>query len=176
MTDATGGGNRPYRPVIRSPSAGLPEAVRKIPLYVSLWLFGLLMLRIFTLNVSGSMPLGLYMRLPPFEISTGDLVELDNPLLPGLWNVNVRSGLLKRVTDISSDGLYYVRGEDPYSYDSRFYGWVGEEYITHKVLAIWQYGGKSEKSHVKKGRNDVPKISFGNEEEIYYSPDKDIYR
>lgn len=111
--------------------------VRAGPRYAALFIFGVLMLRIFTMNVSASMPPGIYMRLPPVGIEKGDLIEFDNPMNSDMWGVGVRHGLLKRVTDISEDGMYYVLGEHPLSYDSRYYGWIGKEYVKHKIWQIW---------------------------------------
>lgn len=113
------------------------RAVRAGPWYVALYIFGILMLRVFTINTSASMPYGIYMRLPAIGIEKGDLIEFDNPMNQNMWGVNVRHGLLKRVTDINEDGMYYVLGEHPLSYDSRYYGWIGKEYIKHKIWRIW---------------------------------------
>lgn len=96
-----------------------------------------ILVKLFPINYTASMPFGLYMRLPAWNIEEGDLVELDNPLDASAWGVHTRHGLLKRVDHINEDGTYYVLGEDEYSYDSRWFGAVGKEYIKSKLIPVW---------------------------------------
>ena len=85
-------------------------------------------------NGTPSMPYGWYVRLPAGNIQVGDLVELDNPFR-GLYGVEAERGLVKRVSSIEGD-LYEVRGEHPLSYDSRFFGLIGKEYIRHRLIPL----------------------------------------
>lgn len=95
------------------------------------------LVKVFPINYTASMPFGLYMRLPAWNIKEGDLVEVDNPLDSSKWGVYHRHGLLKRVDHINEDGTYYVLGEDEYSYDSRYFGAVGKEYLKSKLIPLW---------------------------------------
>lgn len=95
------------------------------------------LVRVFPINYTASMPFGLYMRLPAWNIKEGDLVEVDNPLDSSAWGVYNRHGLLKQVDHINEDGTYYVLGENEYSYDSRYFGAVGKEYIKSKLIPLW---------------------------------------
>lgn len=88
-------------------------------------------------NHTESMPYGWYLRLPARNIEVGDLVEMDNPFYR-VFGVEAESGLLKRVTGIE-DGLYMVRGEHVLSYDSRLFGLIGEEYISHRLIPLWTF-------------------------------------
>lgn len=97
----------------------------------------LTLIRVFPVNYTASMPFGLYMRLPAWNIKEGDLVEVDNPLDSSAWGVYSRHGLLKQVDHINEDGTYYVLGENEYSYDSRYFGAVGKEYIKSKLIPLW---------------------------------------
>lgn len=96
----------------------------------------LLAFRFFPLNVTPSMPFGVYLRLPAIGIGEGDYVSLDNPLATGAFGVQIRTGILKRVESITDEGLYVVRGEHELSYDSRYYGAIGKEYIRNKLLPL----------------------------------------
>ena len=95
------------------------------------------LVRVFPVNYTASMPFGLYMRLPAWNIKEGDLVEVDNPLDSSKWGVYNRHGLLKQVDHINEDGTFYVLGESEYSYDSRYFGAVGKEYIKSKLIPLW---------------------------------------
>ena len=96
----------------------------------------LLLFHLFPLNVTASMPFGVYMRLPAIGIKEGDYVSLDNPLAIGAFGVKVLTGILKRVESITDEGLYVVKGEHEYSYDSRYYGAIGGEYIRNRLLPL----------------------------------------
>lgn len=86
-------------------------------------------------NTSPSMPLGWYLRLPAWNIRVGDLIEFDNPLSQGSFGVELTTGIFKRVESIE-DGMYRVVGDDIRSYDSRFYGLLGKEYVRHKLVPL----------------------------------------
>ena len=110
---------------------------KKLIIFVLLTSTVLLLIRCFPLNVTASMPYGLYMRLPPWNIKEGDLVELDNPMDSSSLGVYVQHGLLKKVDHINEDGTYYVLGEHELSYDSRYFGAIEKKYITSKIIPIW---------------------------------------
>lgn len=96
------------------------------------------LVKLFPINITASMPYGLYMRLPAWNIKEGDLVELDNPMEDSSHlGVYVRHGLLKRVERINEDGTYYVLGESELSYDSRYFGDVEKKYIKSRLIPIW---------------------------------------
>lgn len=115
------------------------KVVRKLIFAVAGMVFVMLLFHFFPINVTASMPYGIYMRLPAWWIDEGDYVELDNPLAPGTFGVYTRSGLLKRVESITPDGLYVVKGDHPYSYDSRYFGAVGRDYIKHRVVPVFTF-------------------------------------
>lgn len=97
----------------------------------------LALVRLFPINTTASMPYGVYMRLPAWNIKEGDLVELDNPIDSSYLGVYDKHGLLKRVDHINEDGTYYVLGEHELSYDSRYFGSVDKSYIKSKLIPIW---------------------------------------
>ena len=99
----------------------------------------MLMFHFFPINITPSMPYGLYIRLPAWNVKEGDLVELDNPLAPGTFGVYKSGGLLKMVESVTEDGLYVVKGDHPYSYDSRYFGAVGRDYIKHKLVPVFTF-------------------------------------
>lgn len=110
---------------------------KKLIIFILLTSMALLLIRCFPLNVTASMPYGLYMRLPPWNVKEGDLVELDNPMDSSSLGVYVQHGLLKKVDHINEDGTYYVLGEHELSYDSRYFGAIEKKYITSKIIPIW---------------------------------------
>jgi type IV secretory pathway protease TraF len=91
-----------------------------------------------TYNDSPSMPVGFYIRLPAWSVEVGDLVEVENPMGAGYLGVRALR-LLKRVVSID-DGYYTVRGEDPRSYDSRYFGAVGRSAIKARIFPLLTYG------------------------------------
>lgn len=99
----------------------------------------MLAVHFFPLNVTPSMPYGLYMRLPAWNVKEGDLVEMANPLAYGSFGVRTGMALLKRVDHITDEGFYYVLGEHPQSYDSRYFGAVGKEYIRNRVVPVFTF-------------------------------------
>jgi type IV secretory pathway protease TraF len=111
---------------------------RKLLILVIAVVVFLALLHFFPINYTASMPFGLYMRLPAWNIQEGDLVELDNPMEDSSHlGVYVRHGLLKRVDHINEDGTYYVLGESELSYDSRYFGDVDKKYIKHRLIPLW---------------------------------------
>lgn len=112
----------------------LSRPARDGPFIASLFVVVVLLGRILAVNTTRSMPYGLYMRLPAWNIEVGDLVELDNPLTDS-FGVKARWGLLKRIESIQG-GLYEVQGETEDSYDSTYFGLVGKEYIRHRVIPL----------------------------------------
>lgn len=99
----------------------------------------LILFYIFPLNITASMPFGIYMRLPAWNIAVGDLVELDNPLSEEEseeLGVYERRGLLKRVERINEDGTVYVLGEHELSYDSRYFGSVERSCIKSRLIPV----------------------------------------
>lgn len=86
-------------------------------------------------NPSPSMPLGWYLRVPAWNIEVGDIVEFDNPLSEGTFGVDTSTGIFKRVEAIE-DGMYRVKGDHPMSYDSRYFGLIGREYIRNELKPL----------------------------------------
>ncbi len=115
----------------------IKEVGKKLLVLIGALSLALALIRLFPINYTASMPFGLYMRIPAGNIKEGDLVEVDNPLDSSGWGVYNRHGLLKRVDHINPDGTYYVLGEDEYSYDSRYFGAVGREYIKSRLIPLW---------------------------------------
>lgn len=115
------------------------KIVRKLLFAVVGMVLVMLMFHFFPINITPSMPYGVYMRLPAWNIKEGDLVELDNPLAPGTFGVYNSGGLLKMVESVTEDGLYVVKGDHPYSYDSRYFGAVGRDYIKHKLVPVFTF-------------------------------------
>lgn len=97
----------------------LPFAVA---LVLTSWLFVCFFMSV---NVTPSMPRGIYLRLPSIgPVSVGDLVEFQNPEPDGYMGMELHGvPLMKRVVAVSADGTkLIVRGDTPLSYDSRFFG------------------------------------------------------
>lgn len=113
------------------------KLVRDGPLVIAMFLSVLLLACLVPINHTASMPFGLYLRLPAENLKVGDLVELDNPFYDS-FGVKARQGLLKEIVDIKG-GMYEVQGENELSYDSTYFGLVGEEYIKHKLIRIWTF-------------------------------------
>lgn len=86
-------------------------------------------------NRSVSMPYGLYLRLPAWNVEEGDVVQAVNPMVRGYMGSHGTDNLLKRVVKVE-DGMYTLRGEHPLSYDSRFFGALGEEYIVSELVPL----------------------------------------
>lgn len=116
-----------------------PKVFKQTLIFTIVLLVVLLSFHFFPLNITPSMPYGLYMRIPARHVKVGDLVEIKNPLDSSVWGVYNTSGLLKEVKEINEEGLFYVLGEHPLSYDSRYFGYIGEEYIEHKVVPIFVF-------------------------------------
>lgn len=91
-------------------------------------------------NVSPSMDLGLYVRVPKGEIEVGDIVEFPVPS----WARNfadahcITGPILKRVT-WAKDGELLVSGDHmpERSFDSDIYGAIPVEMVTGKYVPLW---------------------------------------
>lgn len=117
----------------------LKAAIRKLIIALIAIALMIALIRLFPVNMTASMPFGIYMRLPAWHIKEGDIVELDNPLEKEEaeeLGVYVRHGLLKKVERIEADGRYYVLGEHPLSFDSRYFGPVEPEYIKCRLKPV----------------------------------------
>ena len=114
-------------------------ALTILPFVVALMAVLVLFAHCVQFNTSPSMPLGWYLRVPAWNIRIGDLVEFDNPFEEGVFGVGISTGIFKRVERIE-DGMYWVRGDDPMSYDSRYFGLLGREYIRNKVVPLATFG------------------------------------
>lgn len=115
----------------------LKQCGKRLIVFLIAVLVFLILVRLFPINTTASMPYGVYMRLPAWNIKVGDLVELDNPMDSSYLGVYDKHGLLKRVDHINEDGTYYVLGEHERSYDSRYFGAVDKSYIKSKLIPIW---------------------------------------
>lgn len=88
-------------------------------------------------NRTHSMPYGLYLRFPAIgELHEGDLVQVESPMRKGYVGSHGTTNLLKRIERITDTGLYYVRGESEDSYDSRYFGFIGRDYIKARVVPL----------------------------------------
>ena len=88
-------------------------------------------------NQTHSMPYGLYLRLPAIgELHEGDLVQVESPMRKGYVGSHGTTNLLKRIEKITDTGLYYVRGESEDSYDSRYFGFIGRDYIKARIVPL----------------------------------------
>lgn len=96
----------------------------------------ILVFHFFPINITPSMPYGIYLRLPSWELETGDYVQIDNPFIPGCFGVKVSSSLVKRIVEITEDQLFVLQGNHELSYDSRYFGAIGKEYIRYKLIPI----------------------------------------
>lgn len=83
-------------------------------------------------NTTESMPRGIYLRLPAINLAVGDIVQADNPS-PGMMGV-YEPNLVKRISAITEDGMYYLSGESELSFDSRWFGAVNKDGIRAKLV------------------------------------------
>lgn len=113
------------------------KLIRDGPLVLAIFLSVLAIGNLVPINDTASMPFGLYLRLPAWNLEVGDLVELDNPFYNS-FGVKAQRGLLKRIVNKEGE-MYEVQGENELSYDSTYFGLVGEEYIKHKLIEIWTF-------------------------------------
>lgn len=97
--------------------------------------FCALLICLIPFNYTPSLPYGFYLRIPAWNIKVGDYVEIDNPLTPEMFGVNNTTHLMKRVVSIQ-DGLYEVRGTHERSFDSRYFGLIGREYIHCRMVPL----------------------------------------
>jgi len=81
------------------------------------------------------MATGFYLRLPPWNLKVGDIVQVDNPN-PGYLGINDPS-FIKRIVSIDENGLYEVRGDSQRSYDSRYFGNVKRSSIKAKLIPVF---------------------------------------
>lgn len=114
----------------------IKHVLLKLVITIAFMVLTMLVFHFLPINVTQSMPYGLYLRLPAFYVKEGDYVELNNPMAKGFLGVDRTRGLCKRVDHITEEGLFYVLGEHELSYDSRYFGAVGKEYIEHKLLPV----------------------------------------
>lgn len=112
------------------------RAKRKLTIAGIGLIFLLLAFHLFPLNITPSMPYGIYLRLPALRIKVGDYVQIDNPFITGCFGVKVSGSLVKRVVEITEEQLFVLRGEHELSYDSRYFGAIGKEYIRYKLVPI----------------------------------------
>ena len=72
-------------------------------------------------------------------ILTNRINTLNEHLKNNAKDHHSRRGLLKMVESVTEDGLYVVKGDHPYSYDSRYFGAVGRDYIKHKLVPVFTF-------------------------------------
>lgn len=111
------------------------RASKLVPFIVSSALFPLLFILIFPLNTTDSMPMGVYLRLPAWNVKEGDIVQAESPMVPGFLNTSSNGNLVKRVASVKG-GLYELQGDTVLSYDSDFYGMVGKENIIARLIPL----------------------------------------
>lgn len=108
-----------------------------LPMLIALLIFPFVMLMAFPVNMTDSMPKGIYVRLPAIgRLEPGDLVQVESPMAHGYLGTNENGNLLKRIVSITEDGLYEVQGDTPLSYDSTFFGLIGREYIKARIIPL----------------------------------------
>ena len=100
-----------------------------------LLLLGFVCLAFLPVNLTRSMPRGVYLRLPAVNLAVGDIVQADNPS-PGLMGVTAQN-LLKRIAAVTEDGKYYLAGDSELSFDSRYFGFVGKDGIRAKLIPVF---------------------------------------
>jgi len=99
----------------------------------------LLVLMLFGFNSSSSMPIGIYMRLPAWNLKVGQIVAFSNPLADGQFGVNVgSSSIIKRIVRLDGEKIY-VRGEDDAAYDSRYFGYLTSSYIRFRAVPVFVF-------------------------------------
>lgn len=113
------------------------KLIRDGPIILGLFVAVVLLGRFLSFNTTASMPYGLYLRLPAWNLKAGDLVEMDNPFY-GSFGVEAQRGLLKRIEGIEED-MYEVQGEGDLSYDSTYFGLIGKEYIRHRIIPLYVF-------------------------------------
>lgn len=113
------------------------KLIRDGPIVIVLFVFVVVLAHFVCINFTPSMPYGLYLRLPAWNLEVGDLVEMDNPFYES-FGVDAQKGLLKQITGIEGD-LYEVQGEGELSYDSTYFGLVGKEYISHRIIPLYVF-------------------------------------
>lgn len=111
--------------------------IRDGPIILGLFIVVVLLGHFLSFNTTASMPYGLYLRLPAWNLKVGDLVEMDNPFYES-FGVEAQRGLLKRIEGIEED-MYEVQGEGDLSYDSTYFGLVGKEYIRHRIVPLYVF-------------------------------------
>jgi type IV secretory pathway protease TraF len=91
--------------------------------------------RFFVVNLTPSMPLGLYLIRSDKPI-VGDLVIFPETALPERWRGRIKyKRLLKRLVSDEA-GRSYVLGDHPRSFDSRIYGTI-ESGRLRRVTPLW---------------------------------------
>jgi type IV secretory pathway protease TraF len=113
------------------------KLIRDGPIVLGVFCLVVLLGHFLCFNCTASMPYGLYLRLPAWNLEEGDLVELDNPFYES-FGVEAQRGLLKQITRIDGD-FYEVQGEGDLSYDSTYFGLVGKEYIRHRIIPLYVF-------------------------------------
>lgn len=113
------------------------KLIRDGPIILGLFVAVVLLGHFLSFNTTASMPYGLYLRLPAWNLKAGDLVEMDNPFYES-FGVEAQRGLLKRIEKIEGD-IYEVQGEGDLSYDSTYFGLVGKEYIRHRIIPLYVF-------------------------------------
>lgn len=98
----------------------------------------LLVCVLFAFNSSPSMPMGLYLRIPAFDIKEGDIVAFENPMSSSMWGVNNSGSVIKTVYKVN-DKTVVLKGESTSPYDSRYFGELGRSYIRFKVIPVFTF-------------------------------------
>lgn len=111
------------------------KTVKLIPFIFASALLPFIFVMIFPYNGTSSMPEGLYLRLPAWNIGVGDIVQADSPMVDEYLGSHAKGNLIKHVTAIEN-GMYELQGETLLSYDSDFFGMVGKERIKAELIPV----------------------------------------
>lgn len=107
-----------------------------LSLFLASWLF---LAALVSVNVTPSMPRGIYLRLPVIgDVRVGDIVEFQNPMPDGYLGMDLDGvRLMKHVVAVSEDGArLLVRGDTELSYDSRFFGPLDASLVEARVYPL----------------------------------------
>lgn len=91
--------------------------------------------RHFAVNLSASMPRGLY-RIEGGSPKPGELAVFPVKALPVQWRGQTRAKRLLKGVIWQNESLSYVRGEHPLSFDSRYYGSVETRFLKKARLLV----------------------------------------
>lgn len=115
-----------------------------LPMIFAVALLPLAFISLVRYNPTPSMPVGFYLRVPG-KPQEGDLVEAVNPMDPSYLGV-CASVLVKHVDHVTPEGLYWLRGDSPRSFDSRYFGAVGDDLVRFRLVLLCRFGWLAEEA------------------------------